>query len=166
MSADKSEPPSPSLQAIDIQFVDQSTSAPEPELLQQWASLAMGATDSGLTIRVVSTDEIVELNKTYRNKSQATNVLSFPADYPVEMNIAYLGDIAICADVVLQEAQSQQKTLSEHWAHMVIHGVLHLLGYDHIQDDEAKEMESLEIQLLNDLGYANPYIEIYKQSIQ
>jgi len=99
-----------------------------------------------------------ELNHTYRGKDKPTNVLSFPFEAPPGIELPLLGDLIICRQVVEQEAQEQEKTLEAHWAHMVIHGSLHLLGYDHIEDDEAEEMESLETEIMLALGYPDPYI--------
>lgn len=129
---------------------------------QHWVEVALQACDPGreeaqLTIRLVDEAEITELNATYRHKDQPTNVLSFPYEAMPGVDIPLLGDIIICAAVVVQEAAEQGKPLTAHWAHMVIHGTLHLLGYDHIEEDEAEEMEGLEIALLGSLGYANPY---------
>lgn len=108
-----------------------------------------------ITIRIVSIDESAMLNETYRHKIGPTNVLSFPYDAPDEL---FSGDLAICADKVKQEAVEQEKSLEAHWAHLIIHGVLHLLGYDHEIDTEAEEMEALEIMLMKQLNYTNPYM--------
>jgi len=141
-------------------------SAPDNALIQQWSEAALhgaGRTNAELelSIRVVDSAEITELNQTYRHKNYATNVLSFPFELPPglpeEAHPGILGDIAICAEVVAREATEQNKSLPAHWAHMVIHGTLHLLGYDHIEDDEAELMEQLEIRILNELGFADPY---------
>ena len=113
-----------------------------------------------LTIRIVDKHEITELNATYRQKNKPTNVLSFPFDMPKECEdeLPVLGDIVICAEVIEEEAKAQQKTLEAHWAHMVVHGTLHLLGYDHEQDAEAEIMEAEEIHWLAELGFNNPYL--------
>ena len=110
-----------------------------------------------LTIRIVDKDEIQFLNRTYRHKDKATNVLSFPFESPVEVSLPLLGDLVICHDIVIEEAKQQGKPIEAHWAHMVVHGVLHLKGYDHIDDTEAEVMESLEIEILNDFNILNPY---------
>ena len=110
-----------------------------------------------LTIRLVDTAESQQLNHQYRDKDKPTNVLSFPFEVPEGIELDLLGDIVICADIVEQEASEQHKALEQHWAHMVIHGCLHLLGYDHISDNEALTMEAIEIKLLAQLGYNNPY---------
>ncbi len=128
---------------------------------RQWAECALGAEagECELVIRIVGSTESQQLNCDYRGKDKPTNVLSFPFEAPPGMIFPLLGDLVICAEVVAHEAKEQQKALHAHWAHMVIHGVLHLLGYDHIENDEAEEMEKLEIELLASLGYANPYNE-------
>lgn len=112
-----------------------------------------------LCIRIVSMEEMQELNHEYRRQNKPTNVLSFPSDLPpeVQAELNELGDIVICAEVIEREAKEQEKRLEAHWAHMVIHGALHLLGYDHITDKDAATMEKLEIELLNKLGFDNPY---------
>jgi len=133
---------------------------PDEADLRRWCELALRQRqgDSELTIRLVDEDEGRELNRTWRQKDYATNVLSFPADVPEELlDIPLLGDLVICVPVVEREAVEQGKALQAHWAHLVIHGCLHLLGYDHIDDEEAEEMESLERQLLAELGHPDPY---------
>jgi probable rRNA maturation factor len=110
-----------------------------------------------VSVRLVDIDEMTQLNETYRGKTGATNVLSFPADLPAELAIPLLGDIVICAPVVRAEAAQQGKTESAHWAHMTIHGTLHLLGYDHIEEEDAAIMEALESSILSELDYACPY---------
>ena len=114
--------------------------------------------ESEVTIRLVDDAESHELNLTYRGKDKPTNVLSFPFEAPPGIEMPLLGDLIICRQVVEQEAKEQQKPLEAHWAHMVVHGSLHLLGYDHIEDDEAEEMESLETEIMLALGYEDPYI--------
>lgn len=115
------------------------------------------AGNEDMTIRVVDSNESQQLNHQYRGKDKPTNVLSFPSDLPEEIGINLLGDLVICAPVVAEEAKQQSKPLLAHWAHMVIHGTLHLQGYDHIEDDQAEAMEALEIKLLQGLNFANPY---------
>lgn len=128
---------------------------------QQWVECALGDQfgKSELVIRIIEPSESQQLNADYRGKDRPTNVLSFPFEAPPGLELPLLGDLAICAKVVVDEAQQQQKSLHAHWAHMVIHGVLHLLGYDHIDEDQAEEMEKLEIELLASLGYSDPYTE-------
>ena len=110
-----------------------------------------------LAIRIVDADEGRALNRDYRGKDYATNVLSFPAELPPGVQLPLLGDLAICAPVVQREALEQGKRAKDHWAHLTVHGVLHLLGYDHIADDEAETMEALETRILAGLGIADPY---------
>jgi len=112
---------------------------------------------AGLTVRVVDADEIQNYNKQWRGSDKATNVLSFPAEFPPEAGIDYLGDILICAEVLKRESIEQKKSLDDHWAHIVIHGVLHLLGYDHESESDAMDMESREKEILVSLGVADPY---------
>lgn len=146
---------------LDLQRVSQGE-APGDEDFRRWCELALRqrSADSELTIRLVDEAEGRELNHTWRQKDYATNVLSFPADVPDELlDIPLLGDLVICVPVVAREAAGQGKPLEAHWAHLVIHGCLHLLGYDHIDDAEADEMEALERQLLAELGHPDPYAE-------
>ena len=113
-----------------------------------------------LTIRIVDEKESAELNEQYRHKNGATNVLSFPFEAPAEVKLNLLGDLIICSKVVQQQADEQKKDELAHWAHMVVHGTLHLLGYDHMNDADAKVMEAKEIKILSQLGYPDPYLEI------
>ena len=133
--------------------------------LQQWAETALywsdparRYTNAELTVRIVGEAESQMLNETYRQKSGSTNVLSFPFEPVIpEVNAGLLGDLVICAPVIAREAGEQGKSLDAHWAHMVVHGVLHLQGHDHQNEAEAEQMEALEIEILNTLGYPNPY---------
>ena len=146
---------------LDIQRATQAV-APVDADFRRWCELALQQrkADSEMTIRLVDEAEARELNHTYRHKDYATNVLSFPADVPDELlDIPLLGDLVICVAVVEREAAEQGKSLEAHWAHLVIHGCLHLLGYDHIEDEEAEEMESLERELLAQLGHPDPYAD-------
>ena len=146
---------------LDLQVASDGQ-APSLAQLQQWCALALRqrSADSELTIRLVDETEGRELNNTWRHKDYATNVLSFPADVPDGLlDIPLLGDLVICVPVVEREAAEQGKSLEAHWAHLVIHGSLHLLGYDHIDDAEAEEMESLEQNLLAELGHPDPYAD-------
>ncbi|WP_110993411.1 rRNA maturation RNase YbeY [Pseudomonas sichuanensis] len=146
---------------LDLQRATDAAS-PDDAAFRRWCELALRqrSADSEMTIRLVDEAEGRELNHTYRHKDYATNVLSFPADVPDDLlDIPLLGDLVICVAVVEREAQEQGKALDAHWAHLVIHGCLHLLGYDHIDDDEAEEMEALERQLLAELGHPDPYAD-------
>lgn len=148
---------------LDVQYACASdTALPVIEDFQRWADVAWCETGvAEVVIRLVNEAESRNLNHQYRGKDSATNILSFPMEVPDEMaamvDEIMLGDLVICAPVVAQEAIEQNKILMHHWAHMVIHGMLHLQGYDHITDDEAEEMERLEIKLLQQLGMTNPY---------
>ena len=110
-----------------------------------------------LAIRIVDLDEGRALNRDYRGKDYATNVLSFSTELPPGVALPLIGDLAICAPVVMREAAEQAKRPRDHWAHLTIHGVLHLLGYDHLEDGEAEAMEALETRILAGLGIADPY---------
>ena len=143
---------------LDVDYEDEDDDLPSPEELPVWADLALCKDVAAqLSIRIVNEAESQALNKQYRDKDKPTNVLSFPLDMPEDIGVYMLGDLVICAPVVEREALEQHKSLKAHWAHMVIHGMLHLQGYDHIEDNEAEEMECLEIRLLQQLGYSNPY---------
>ena len=144
---------------LDLQIASDGQ-APSLAQLQQWCALALRqrTADSELTIRLVDEAEGRELNNTWRHKDYPTNVLSFPFEAPPGIELPLLGDLIICRQVVEQEAAEQGKPLEAHWAHMVVHGSLHLLGYDHIVDEEAEEMESLETEIMLALGYEDPYI--------
>ncbi|MBC8493971.1 MAG: rRNA maturation RNase YbeY [Candidatus Thioglobus sp.] len=117
----------------------------------------LGKPESELLIRIVDKIEIQNLNKTYRHKDKTTNVLSFPSDLPIEIDESILGDVVICRDVVASEAKDQNKTFDDHLLHMAIHGTLHLMGYDHIDDEDANKMEALEIKILEKMQISNPY---------
>ncbi|MDC9593092.1 rRNA maturation RNase YbeY [Xenorhabdus sp. IM139775] len=146
---------------LDLQIACENPAGlPGAALFQRWLEgvLPPFQAESEVTIRVVDEAESHDLNLTYRGKDRPTNVLSFPFEAPPEIELPLLGDLIICRQVVEKEAEEQQKTVEEHWAHMVVHGSLHLLGYDHIEDDEAEEMESLETELLEKMGYPDPYL--------
>lgn len=146
---------------IIVQHTTDTSDKPEDASLQRWINKALINITKPVevTIRIVDLQEITELNQFYRQKAGPTNVLSFPFDMPdgVELDAAILGDIVICAEVVNNEAKEQNKAPEAHWAHMVIHGALHLIGYDHVTDDQANVMEALEVKLMRNLGYPNPY---------
>lgn len=147
--------------SLDLQIAYEAQDIPEASLFEQWATLPLpdSQQEAELTIRIVDRPESQVLNREYRGKDKPTNVLSFPAEIPDFVELPLLGDLVICAPVVEQEACDQQKPREAHWAHMVIHGVLHLLGYDHIEQAEAEAMEALETDLLAQLGFASPYEE-------
>jgi probable rRNA maturation factor len=132
---------------------------PAKKQFSQWVEQALQGRyrSAELTIRLVDAAESAQLNETYRHKTGPTNVLSFPFEADVPLRVPLLGDLVICAEVVAREAQQQGKTLDSHWAHMVIHGTLHLIGFDHLTTDEAQAMEGQEITIMQQLGYSNPY---------
>ena len=149
---------------VDIQSATEEP-VPDEEDIRGWVQATLTAARPGadlcfeISMRLVDESEMAELNGNYRGKTGSTNVLSFPADLPPELDLGLLGDIAICAPVVRREASEQGKTERAHWAHMTVHGTLHLLGYDHIDDHEAAEMEALESSILGQLNYPCPYEE-------
>jgi len=126
--------------------------------LQTWVNHAsLDKAEVVTSIQILGKDEMQKLNHEYRGKDKATNVLSFPMQLPEHVEINLLGDLVLCADVINQEAEQQNKTREAHWAHMVVHGMLHLQGYNHENGTDADEMEALEKTILNELGFANPY---------
>jgi len=147
---------------LDLQIACDHADIPSQEQFLLWVETALSKTnqDFELTIRIVDIEESQQLNSQYRQKNKPTNVLSFPFEVPEGIELNLLGDLVICADVVIQEASEQNKLKNNHWAHLVIHGCLHLLGYDHINEEEAIEMESIETQLLSTLSIDNPYQEV------
>ena len=145
---------------VDIQTACEEP-APEEADIRLWVAAALEGrrNDAEVCVRLVDEREIAELNQRYRGKPGPTNVLSFPADLPADIDYPLLGDIVVCPAVVNREAVEQRKSVSQHWMHMLVHGSLHLLGYDHIDDDDAELMEALERQILRSRGYPDPYRE-------
>lgn len=146
---------------LDLQLAcDDNSGLPDAAHFQRWldAAILPLQSEAEVTIRLVDNAESQQLNLTYRGKDRPTNVLSFPFEAPAGIELPLLGDLVICRQVVEQEAQEQGKLPEAHWAHMVIHGSLHLLGYDHIITAEAEEMEHLETEIMLALGYEDPYI--------
>jgi probable rRNA maturation factor len=145
---------------VEIQYaIKNIQGVPNEALIIQWAEAAVGdETETGLVIRIVDKEECTALNSTYRGRSGPTNVLSFPFEAPPQIEMSYLGDVVICAEIVEREAAEQQKECFSHWAHMVIHGILHLQGYDHLTKLQAADMEIREARILAGLGFADPYI--------
>jgi probable rRNA maturation factor len=147
--------------ALAVGYAVPRAGLPSAASFRRWVEAALhGAKrrkSTELAIRIVDVDEGRALNRDYRGKDYATNVLSFPAELPPGVALPLIGDLAICAPVVLREAAEQAKLPRDHWAHLTIHGVLHLLGYDHIDDAEANVMEALETRILAGLGIADPY---------
>ena len=145
---------------LDLQLAcENAEGMPQAADFQRWldAAILPFQEEAEVTVRLVDEAESQELNHTYRGKDKPTNVLSFPFECPPGIELPLLGDLVICRQVVESEATEQGKPLMAHWAHMVVHGSLHLLGYDHIEDGEAEEMEALEIEFMAALGFANPY---------
>ncbi|MDT8405375.1 rRNA maturation RNase YbeY [Sulfuriflexus sp.] len=158
---------------IDFENASTATGLPTEPQIRHWVETVLEGrlASATLGIRIVDEDESAELNQTYRDKPGPTNVLSFPFEMPdlpaalaatenEEIPVKLLGDLVICAPVVAREAAGQGKPLPAHWAHMVVHGVLHLLGYDHLDKGEAAEMEGLEQRLLAELGVGDPYASL------
>ncbi|MBD8511725.1 rRNA maturation RNase YbeY [Photobacterium sp. CAU 1568] len=145
---------------LDLQLATADESGMPTEAdFQRWLEAAVTPfqTETEVTVRLVDEAESQALNSEYRGKDKPTNVLSFPFEAPPGVELELLGDLIICRQVVESEAREQSKPLFAHWAHMVVHGSLHLLGYDHIDDEEAEEMEALETEIMQGLGFANPY---------
>lgn len=151
---------------VDVQLACDDKSVPAADVIAGWVNRALGAvdisTDAEVSVRVVDTAEMQRLNSEFRDQDKPTNVLSFPAGeldgLPDDAELP-LGDIVVCATLVASEAEQQGKTIGDHWAHMLIHGTLHLLGFEHESDSDAAEMEGLEIRIMSDHGVANPYAE-------
>jgi probable rRNA maturation factor len=144
---------------VELQNASTFQALPPEQLFCQWANSAIRREHAEIVIRVVDEEESAEFNRNYRGKSEPTNVLSFPFEAPPGMATDILGDLLICAPLVEREAKEQGKSPEAHWAHMVVHGVLHLQGYDHVDENEAFIMESEEIALMKGLGFPSPYEE-------
>lgn len=146
---------------LEIQIASNAKTLPHPSQFKNWVSRILDERmdEIEITIRIVDEEEITELNRKFREKNSPTNVLAFPAEINsnIDLPINILGDVVICASVVEEQAKQANKELLAHWAHMVTHGVLHLLGYDHQNDHDAKKMEDLETKILIDLGFPAPY---------
>lgn len=148
---------------VEVQWAVEGEGMPSEQDIQDWVEAVLmqeqngNSTDVELTVRIASEEEVAELNQQYRQKQGSTNVLSFPVEDELPLEVPLLGDLVICAAVVEREAKQQNKTQLSHWAHMVVHGTLHLLGYDHIEAGQADVMEQKEINILDGLGFSNPY---------
>jgi probable rRNA maturation factor len=153
---------------LDLQIACEAADLPAAADFERWAAAALAGRRerAELTIRLVDAEEGAALNRSYRGRDGPTNVLSFPFDLPPDLGLGLdpqdpiadlLGDLVICADVVQREAREQCKTAQSHWAHMVVHGILHLLDYDHLTETDAEEMETLESGILGALGFPSPY---------
>jgi probable rRNA maturation factor len=153
-----STPPVPRLS---VSYAVPRAGIPSPASFRQWVAAALTGAKrrkpAEVALRVVDAEEGRALNRDYRGKDYATNVLSFPAELPPGVKLPLLGDLAICAPVVAREAAEQHKRPRDHWAHLTVHGTLHLLGYDHTEEAEAETMETLETRILAGLGIADPY---------
>lgn len=151
---------------FEVQRVSTSASIPDDERFRLWAETALAGKGENFSfgIRVVDEDEAQRFNREYRHKDYATNILSFPTDLPEDLpediRHSQLGDLLICAPVVTREALQQQRSELDHWAHLLVHGILHLLGYDHERAEDADVMESLETEILAKLGIGDPYQEV------
>lgn len=146
--------------AITLHVSNKSFKIPSRYHFQKWVNAALNnhRKKAEVAITIVDVKESARLNSTYRHKAGPTNILSFPFETPKGISLSLLGDLIICAPIIKKEAKEQDKILIAHWAHMVIHGCLHLLGYDHIKNRDAKIMESLEVTLLKELGFEDPYL--------
>ena len=143
---------------VEIQRETSLSSVPPDQQFEQWAAAALqGHGEAELVIRLVDLEESRRLNEQFANRNKPTNVLSFPASLPPSIHLPLLGDIVICAPLVEREAEEQNKSMLAHWAHLTIHGILHLLGHDHQSDEEAAKMEALETGLVQSFGFPDPY---------
>ena len=152
---------------VEVQYVSEAKNVPDEKQIQYWVESTLTllkereSENAEVVVRVVDREESAQLNQQYRGKQGATNVLSFPFEMPDEVkesgDMKLLGDLVICAQVVEEQAQEQGKELFAHWAHMVVHGCLHLTGYDHQASGEAEKMESLETAILKEAGFPAPY---------
>ena len=143
---------------LDVQIATRDHSIPAESDFRRWAGgIQSSDTDAAACLRIVDKDEARALNHRYRKVDKATNVLSFPASLPEGVDMNFLGDVVICAPLVAEEATRQGKDAYAHWAHLLVHGILHLQGYAHDKDEEAEEMEALETAILGQLGVRNPY---------
>lgn len=144
---------------LEVQRVVEDDGIPGAMQFQSWAEAALnGRLDQAeLVVRIVGREESRQLNREYRGKDKPTNVLSFPFEAPAVVESDLLGDLVICAPVVTEEALAQDRPPQAHWAHLLVHGVLHLLGFDHINEQEAEVMEGLEVEILESLGFPDPY---------
>jgi probable rRNA maturation factor len=147
---------------INVQHIADKALAPRASIMRKWATEALSrkVETAEITLRLVDIAEMTSLNSVYRHKKGPTNVLSFPFTMPdaIQEEFPFIGDIVICSDIVNREAKEQGKEQDAHWAHMIVHGIFHLLGYDHETDAQANIMEALEIETLQALGFPNPYL--------
>ena len=150
---------SPGSVSVDLQVAWDRQRVPAAHTLRAWigAALQGGRARTEVSVRVVGESEARDLNREYRGLDRATNVLAFPTDLPAGLGIELLGDLVLCGPLVEKEAAEQDKDLEAHWAHLVVHGTLHLVGFDHQTEAEALEMETREVEILAELGYPDPY---------
>ena len=146
-----------------VQIISTEPCVPAESEILHWAGSALDGTEEEVTIRITDEDEMRSVNSKWRNIDRPTNVLSFPLH---DAGSPLLGDLVICAPVLRQEAVQQGKSLNAHWAHMIIHGILHLMGYDHSHQMEARSMEAKETALLQDLGFPDPYLPLAETGIE
>jgi len=159
MSAGFGKLPEPEVDSgIDIQVATGESSLPPPERLRRWVEAALEGRPGEVSLRIVDEAEIAALNARFRQRPGPTNVLSFPFDPPPGVPLTFLGDVVICAPVVVREAREQGKTEEAHWAHLIVHGVLHLRGFDHLTPEDAERMEARERAILAELGFPDPYL--------
>lgn len=145
---------------VDLQVASDALNLPKTDDFQRWLDAVLAhqqLSNQEITVRIVDKEESQDLNHTYRGKDKPTNVLSFPFEAPPGLSLNLLGDLVVCASVVADEAKEQHKALAHHWAHMIVHGALHLLGFDHITDDEAQQMEEVEVIILKQFSIDDPY---------
>ena len=150
--------------SVDVQLASDAAGLPSIDAMRGWVERAVRAThpgrDAEVSVRIVDEAEMRALNRKYRDQDKPTNVLAFPAGdagFALPGEILLLGDVVVCAVVVAREADEQGKPLEHHWAHMLVHGTLHLLGHDHVGDEQAEAMEALERRILDEFGIADPY---------
>ena len=150
------------MNVVEVQYVHDLAGMPSTDQFQIWVDQALSdyEQDTEIVIRIVDEKESAVLNAQFRHKQGPTNILSFPFEVPDSIELNLLGDVVICAPVVAKEATQQNKHLIDHWAHIVVHGILHLLGYDHQQNRQAEQMEAKEITILGKLFINNPYREV------
>ncbi len=144
--------------SVHVDIDNQDFNIPDDTKIQNWLNQVLNQHHNAeISIKIVDLDEMRSINLQYRQKDKPTNVLSFPSNLPEGLPITFLGDLVLCPPVIEQEALEQNKSLESHWAHMIVHGTLHLLGYDHEIETDAQKMENLEINILDTLGFTNPY---------
>lgn len=146
---------------VEVQILTDKGRPPAPQRLTEWARAAWQhpLRDGEVVLRITDEAESRHLNLDYRGKDSPTNVLSFPFDPPPAVDQGHVGDLVVCAPLVAQEAREQGKSADAHWAHMIVHGMLHLQGHDHATDQQAMAMEALETDILGGLGFPPPYAD-------